>query len=50
MKGRVITREAIIIEKEEENAWLKSPNDIYDINKMISTFCNYTRADIVNMM
>ena len=50
MKGRVITRAAIIIEKEEENAWVKSPNDIYDINKMIYTYFNYSKADIVNMM
>ena len=48
MKGRETTRTAIIIEKEEENAYVKSSNDIYDINKMIDTYCNYIKAEIVN--
>ena len=37
IKGRVTTKIAIIIEKEEENATVKSSNDIYGINKMICT-------------
>ena len=49
MKGRVTNKAVIIIEKEEENAWVKSPNDIYAINQMIYTYFNYSKADIVNM-
>ena len=33
IRGRVIIKIAIIIEKEEENEWIKSPKEIYEINK-----------------
>ena len=35
INGRVITIAAIIIEKEEENDWVKSTNDIFEINKIV---------------